>query len=297
MKLTHDVVTNTGELLLAAGATLTKSVLDDLSALRDASAIKTFSFMKHRDVAEHLLTSMSSYPYNNLFKEEQEVTVLLDEMDEVQVVHEVLESLDYYRNNDSYSYKHFLLVFMLSTLLARDLVPNKEERILLTTTGPAHDIGKLCVPLAILTKVDPLTAQEKSILDNHSLAGFVLLGYYMGDYDQLAPKVARDHHERKDGSGKPTGKKLDNFMVEIIAACDIYDALLSPRPYRMETYENRAALEIITELGEKNQITWDIIKALIARNRESKPHYTDVGISTLKRGIAPKGNSWGILME
>jgi HD-GYP domain-containing protein (c-di-GMP phosphodiesterase class II) len=295
MELAHDVVTISGELLLSSGTTLTKSVLDDLSALRNASVIKTFSFMKHRDVAEDLLAFISLYPYNNLFREEQEVTALLDEMNEVQLVPEVLESLDYFLEHDTYSYKHFLLVFMLSTLLARDLVPNKEERILLTTTGPAHDIGKMCVPLEILTKVNPLTAQEKTIIDNHSLAGYVLLGYYMGDYNQLAPNVARDHHERKDGSGKPTGKKLDNFLVEIIAACDVYDALMSPRPYRMETYDNRAALEILTELGEKNQISSDIIKALIARNRGSKPHYKDVSISTEKRGIEPKGNLYGII--
>ena len=295
MELAHDVVTISGEVLLSSRTTLTKSVLDELSAMRNVSAIKTFSFMNHRDVAEDLLTLISSYPYKNLFREEQEVTVLLDEMNEVQLVPEVLESLDYFLKHDTYSYKHFLLVFMLSTLLARDLVPNMEERILLTTTGPAHDIGKMCVPLEILTKVNPLTAQEKSIIDNHSLAGYVLLGYYMGDYDQLAPKVARDHHERKDGSGKPTGKKLNNFMVEIIAACDIYDALMSPRPYRMETYDNRTALEILTELGAKDQISCDIIKALIARNRESKPYYKDVAISTIKRGIEPKSNSYGII--
>ncbi len=295
MKLTHDVVTIDGKLLLPAGTALSDSVLDGLSSGKKASGVKTFPLMEHNNVEENLLTFLCSYPYNNLFREEDDISLLLDEMREVRLSIEVLESLDYFIARDPYSYRHFLLVFAVSTLLAKDLVPDKEARIMLTATGPAHDIGKTCVPIGVLKKVAPLTAEEKGMIDNHSLAGYVLLGYYIGDFGHLAPIVARDHHERRDGSGKPSGKRLDNFMTEIIAACDVYDALISPRPYRNEAYNNRSALEVLTEIGEKQQISLDIIRALIARNRKSKPDYRDFVLSSYKRGIEPKVNSYGVV--
>ena len=59
----------------------------------------------------------------------------------------------------------------------------------------------------------------------------------------MAARVARDHHEFRDGSGYMRGVKLNDPMVEIVAVCDIYDGLLSPRPYRTAAYDNRTALE------------------------------------------------------
>jgi HD-GYP domain-containing protein (c-di-GMP phosphodiesterase class II) len=47
-------------------------------------------------------------------------------------------------------------------------------------------------------------------------------------------------------------------MVEIIVACDVYDALVSPRPYRPVSYDNRTALEEIINMAEKNQIGWEV---------------------------------------
>jgi HD-GYP domain-containing protein (c-di-GMP phosphodiesterase class II) len=60
-------------------------------------------------------------------------------------------------------------------------------------------------------------------------------------------------------------------MVEIIAVSDIYDALVSDRPYRKEAYENRRALEEITEMAATGKIGWEGVRALISHNRETKP--------------------------
>lgn len=61
-----------------------------------------------------------------------------------------------------------------------------------------------------------------------------------------------------DGSGKPRGIRLRDRMVEIIVACDVYGALVSPRPYRPVSYDNRTALEEITKMAENNQSGWEL---------------------------------------
>lgn len=79
---------------------------------------------------------------------------------------------------------------------------------------------------------------------------------------------------------------------EIVAVCDIYDALISHRPYRPVPYDNRTALEVLTELASKNEINIDAVKALVALNRKDKPHYSTCTLSTEKRGTPPLLNNY-----
>jgi HD-GYP domain-containing protein (c-di-GMP phosphodiesterase class II) len=153
------------------------------------------------------------------------------------------------------------------------------------------------VPLHILKKSTPLAKSERGFIEHHASAGYVLLKYYYKDIQNLACEVALDHHERRDGSGYPRGIPLQHFLVEIIAVSDIYDALLVPRPYRPTAYDNRAALEEITTMAERNKIGWDVLKALIAHNRKVKFHYKEIRISAKKRGTPPADNVYGVIAE
>ena len=81
--------------------------------------------------------------------------------------------------------------------------------------------------------------------------------------------------------------------MEIVAIADIYDALISPRPYRSESYDNRTAIEELTRLAEQGQISWDILKLLVVFNREDKPHNHSFDVSLEKRGVPPAENSYG----
>ena len=83
-------------------------------------------------------------------------------------------------------------------------------------------------------------------------------------------------------------------MVEIVAVSDIYDALVSPRPYRPLSYDNRSALEEIVTMAEQTQLRWKVVKALIALNRKNKPHPRDCVISREKRGTPPPDNNFGM---
>ena len=182
-------------------------------------------------------------------------------------------------------YRHTLVVFALRTLLTRDLISDNKSLMHGIAAGPTHDIGKICVPLSILKKSTHLTLNERDILENHTAAGFLLFSYYYQDENILGTKVARDHHERKNCSGYPRGIHFNDQLVEIIAVCDVYDALISLRPYRPISYDNRTAIEEITEMAKRNEIGWDIVKALIAHNRQNKPQSKDVKVSMEKRQV------------
>ncbi len=285
------------QVLLPADTPLNEETLDAVIGSQRAYSHETYPLLLHGSVKEDCLNFLSTPPYVTIFSDEKEIDDLLNLLEAAHFSIPILQSLDYFKQHDFYTYAHVLMVFALSTLLAKDLIPDYQECIRLSATGPTHDIGKICVPLHILKKTTPLTRRERGFLEHHAAASFVLLSYYYKDVQHLACKVALDHHERRDGSGYPRSILLQDPIVEIIAASDIYDALIKPRPYRSAAYDNRAALEEITEMAEQNKIGWDVVKALIGHSRKSNPHYREVTISAEKRGSPPSYNAYGKIAE
>jgi HD-GYP domain-containing protein (c-di-GMP phosphodiesterase class II) len=74
---------------------------------------------------------------------------------------------------------------------------------------------------------------------------------------------------------------------------DVYDALISPRPYRPVSYDNRTALEEITRQAEAGVISPTVARVLIALNRRSQPHYSRFTLSSERRGEPPQNNLYG----
>jgi HD-GYP domain-containing protein (c-di-GMP phosphodiesterase class II) len=234
-------------------------------------------------------------PYATIFDTDEKVSLVLDIMAQVRLPLPVLRSVSYFKVREPYTYRHTLMVCALSALMARDLVASSEERLQEAVAGPVHDLGKVCVPLSILRKSHPLTRTERGILEHHASAGYVLLSMYLGDPNCFEARVARDHHERRDGSGYPSRVRLKDRMVEIIAAADVYDALISPRPYRPAGYDNRTALEELTDLAVQGKLNPEVVRTLIAHNRRHKTPSVDCVISEERRGTPPARNLYGII--
>jgi len=275
---------------------VSEETLDAIIDSHRADSYQTCLLLLYGSVKEDLLDFLNTPPYATIFSDKKQ-SDFLKLLETAHFPIPILESLDYFKQYDFYTYAHVLMVFALSTVLATDLILDPEECIRLFATGPTHDIGKICVPLSILKKAKPLTKAERAFLEHHAVASYVLLSYYYKDIEHLACKVALDHHERRDGSGYPRGVPLKDPMVEIVAVSDIYDALIKHRPYRSAPYENRTALEEISEMAKQNKIGWDAVKALIALNRKSHPHYKEVIVSAEKRGTPPSYNAYGIIAE
>lgn len=118
-------------------------------------------------------------------------------------------------------------------------MPTLEQENNIILVAKLHDIGKMAVPGYILRKPGKLTAVEFDVVRTHPLYGAMFLDRFMraeGSAPFLA--VARDialyHHEKWDGTGYPfgyRGKKIP-LSARIVAIADVYDALVSTRPYR-----------------------------------------------------------------
>jgi HD-GYP domain-containing protein (c-di-GMP phosphodiesterase class II) len=113
----------------------------------------------------------------------------------------------------------------------------------------------------------------------------------------MAAIVARDHHERRNGSGYPRGILLNDMLVELVIAADIFDALISPRPYRTTCFDKRTALEEITKMAEDGLIHWDVVRALVNQNRKDRKPINECVVSLEKRGKPPENNFYGITVE
>jgi HD-GYP domain-containing protein (c-di-GMP phosphodiesterase class II) len=297
LTILHPIHTLDNQLLFPSGTFLTKETLDTLIYHSKAYSYQIHPLLRYGSVKEDCLKFLSTPPYDIIFSDKKKVSDLLNILEAVHLPIPILQSLDYFKQNDFHTYDHILMVFALSTLLAEDLIHDYQELIELSSTGPTHDIGKICVPLRILKKMAPLTKTERSFIEHHAVAGYVLLNYYYKNIQPLACKVALDHHERRDSSGYPRGIPLQDPLIEIIAMSDIYDALIRPRPYRFTAYDNRAALEEVTSMVGQNKLSLDVVKALIAHNRKSKPNYREIKISAEKRGTPPSDSVYGVVTD
>jgi len=295
-KLDCPVHTLGNRLLLPAGKELTSEALDELVATNKDTSYRAIPFLEYGTVYQDILRLIQKSPYHVIF-DELKITLALNLMKKISFIPPILESLDLFEERDLYTYRHSLMVFTMSTIMARDLLEKSEDWITEVMAGTIHDLGKMCIPLKILKKADPLTGTEKRILEHHALAGFVLLSYLLKDHRSFAARVAKEHHERRDGSGYPLGISLRDRMVEIIAACDVYDALLSPRPYRPTPYDNRTALEEITEMAQGGKLSLEVVQTLVSHNRKDRPHFRECKVSSEKRGTPPANSLYGVIVE
>jgi len=297
LMLHYPVHTLDGEEILPSGTLLSDTTLEEVADRGKKVLSPPLPAMEFGTVRRDLLALIGKGIYRTIFGDEAEYRGLIRLLEMTQLPLPVLESLEFYKRNDPYTYRHILLVFALSSHLARNLLDGFEEILQEAAAGPFHDFGKICVPLEILTKKTALRKSERKILEHHTLAGFVLLSYYLRDPGILAAVIARDHHERLDGSGYPRGILLASRFVEIVAACDVYDALISPRPYRLSIYDSRTALEVITSMAEEGKIGWDVVQVLVSHHRKGKPRPEECRVSVEKRGKPPEGNLYGIVLD
>lgn len=95
-----------------------------------------------------------------------------------------------------------------------------------------HDVGKLCVKNAILTKDVSLTPEEKENMSQHTEAGFALIEKELDSEElEVVKNICLYHHERVDGSGYAGQRDLPIY-VQVVAICDVFDALFTDRIYR-----------------------------------------------------------------
>ncbi len=145
---------------------------------------------------------------------------------------------------DKKTEKHSQRVIEMTITIARKMGMSHEELAHVRRGALLHDIGKMAVPDAILLKPGKLTEEEWVIMRKHTVHAFELLSPI--DYLRPALDIPYCHHEKWDGSGYPRGLKGEEIPLaaRIFAVADVYDALISDRPYR-KAWSREEALEYI----------------------------------------------------
>lgn len=133
---------------------------------------------------------------------------------------------------DPYTAGHERRVGEIAVAIGRAMGFDDERLTGLRVAGFLHDVGKMTVPIEILSKPGRLTPLEFEMIKGHAQAGCEVLSHVA--FPWPVAEVARQHHERMDGSGYPCGRVGDQIAVEarIVAVADVAEAMTSHRPYR-----------------------------------------------------------------
>ena len=151
---------------------------------------------------------------------------------------------------DPYTAGHERRVADLAVAIAAELGLSQWQTEGVRIAGLIHDIGKIYVPVEILSKPGRLNEVEMSLIRMHSQAGFEILKG--SEFPWPIAEIVIEHHERIDGTGYPRGLKGEDLLIEakIIAVADVVEAMASPRPYRPALGLDMALEEITSKRGK-----------------------------------------------
>jgi two-component system, response regulator RpfG len=140
----------------------------------------------------------------------------------------------------------------IAGVIAEGLGMTEDEVRLIELAAPLHDIGKIAIPDEVLMKPGPLDEQQLSIMRRHPRIGYELLSGSQNRFIQAGAIIALRHHERFDGSGYPDGLSGTAIPIEarIVTVADVFDALISPRPYK-GPWSVESALDFLVEQSGK----------------------------------------------
>ena len=145
----------------------------------------------------------------------------------------------------------------------------------ISTAAALHDIGKAQIDRKILNKKGKLTAEEFEIIKTHTVLGEKMLknvkAYEKEPIVKYAKEICRHHHERYDGNGYPDGLKGDEipYSAQAVSICDVYDALISKRPYK-PAYTHEEAVRMIKNgmCGQFNPLILDCFEECADKFKE-----------------------------
>ncbi len=152
-------------------------------------------------------------------------------------------------SRDPYTVGHSRRVAQISVEIAKRIGWDNERIKGLKKAALSHDIGKIGVPIELLTKPTPLCEIERGMINLHVIKGYEILKNI--PFPQPVAEIVRQHHERINGSGYPLGLKGNQILPEakIVGVADTIEAMSTNRPYRFAKGLNKAINYISEESG------------------------------------------------
>ena len=163
--------------------------------------------------------------------------------------------------SDEYTFKHSIDVATISMVIAREQKKSRKEIFEIGMAGLLHDIGKTKVPSDILNKPARLTDEEFEIIKNHSLYSYQIVANNKEIPFDVKAGILQ-HHEKMNGTGYPHGLTASNIhpYAKIISVADIFDALVTERPYKKGKTQ-REAVEMLMAMS--NELDFEALQSFM----------------------------------
>ena len=164
--------------------------------------------------------------------------------------------------SDEYTFKHSVDVATMSMIVGKKHGLSDKEIHDLGISGLLHDVGKSRIPNEVLNKPDRLTDEEFALMKQHTLFGFEILKN-RNEFSEAIMLGVLQHHEKINGKGYPVGSSADKIhsYAKIISVADIYDALVTERPYK-KGFPKGVAIEMIMSMTE--ELDFDAMKSFLS---------------------------------
>jgi uncharacterized protein YwbE len=180
-------------------------------------------------------------------------------------------------------------VSILSAKVGAGLGYYGKELQQLVLAALVHDIGLFAVPQSVLAKAGRLSGDERTLIEQHPELGYQLIRKVGPEWEWLA-LVVRQAHERWNGQGYPNrlkGRSISE-LAQIIGVLDVFDALVTPRPYRRRFFPHEAVRELI--VAERTAFPREVVKALVEQ-LSAYPLGTLVRLTTGETGTVVQINA------
>jgi response regulator RpfG family c-di-GMP phosphodiesterase len=197
-------------------------------------------------ISLHKATASLKNHNQELKKGVQEMTKVLAEREQESLI--VLAKAA--ESRDPQTGSHLLRMASYSKIIALALGLSEDEAEEIYLAAPMHDVGKIGIPDRILLKDGKLTPDEWLEMKQHTTYGYNILGSSVTPILKLGGVIALNHHEAWDGSGYPNGKRGHEIPLcaRIVAVADVFDALMSARPYK-QAWSLDEALNELTKIS------------------------------------------------
>lgn len=268
-----DLFDKQGILLLSKGKPITANILELLRKRKlytlkyklnkSQRCNKTYKFdeSEYQDIVGNIrevFENMCLFSVDHLYKTLSAVDKIIHELEGAD---QVYIDLNKFRQFDDDTYIHSVNVAILATLIGMQIGFAGQTLRDLTLGALLHDIGKGSIPPEILNKPSELTAKELEIIKKHPLIGEEMLKE--ADLSAEVLSIIRHHHERWNGHGYPDGVSQQAITInaQVVAVSDVFDALISDRPYR-KGLPPYYALELIIA-GSGEDFNENIVKSFL----------------------------------
>jgi len=255
-RLAKTIYSSEGRILLRKGQRLTSSYLALLKSkgftsiyienelLPDLSIDESINESTRVEATAQVKKTLEGVKYNRELEMEAVNRAVDAILEDLIYNSEMVVQLSTLRSIDDYSFVHSVNVCILSMLIGQAMHYPYRDLKHLGVGAILHDLGKIRIPQEVLQRAGPLAASEYEQVKNHTREGFEILRKNR-EVSILSAHIAFQHHERLDGSGYPRGLGGQDILefARITAVADVYDALVSDRPYREKSFLPGEALQ------------------------------------------------------